>query len=136
MQLPDVTGMPDNGGPVSQFLDSFLRGDRDSNPRRQDGSILQALYLMNDPLIETRVKATYAIDPKKGYIPAGLLSANLNLSNTQLIDLLYMNVLSRHPTGVEVNAAVAALNVPGTRTAAAEDLFWTLFNKVDFIFNY
>ena len=137
MQLPDVLNMPDGGGPVSQFLDSFLRGDRDSNPRRQDGSILQALALMNDPFIENRVKAAnFVTDPKKGYVPAGLLAANVNLPNTQLVDLLYMNTLSRHPTGAEMNAAVDRLNIPGTRTQAAEDIFWALFNKVDFIFNY
>ncbi|MCU1257154.1 MAG: hypothetical protein JWO80_39, partial [Bryobacterales bacterium] len=122
---------------VSQFLDSFLRGDRDSNPRRQDGSILQTLNLMNDPFIENRVKAAnFVTDPKKGYVPAGLLAANITLPNTQLVDLLYMNALSRHPTGAEMNAAVARMNIPGTRTQAAEDIFWALFNKVDFIFNY
>jgi hypothetical protein len=137
MQLPDVIAVPDNNGAVSQFLDTFLRGDRDSNPRRQDGSILQTLDLMNDNLIESRVKAAnFVVDPKKGTVAAGLLASNLNLSNTQLVDLLFMNALSRHPTGAEMDAAVARLSPAQTRSQAAEDIFWTLFNKVDFIFNY
>ena len=34
MQAPDVVNMPDGGGAVSQFLDSFLRGNRDDAPRK------------------------------------------------------------------------------------------------------
>ena len=125
MQMPDVVGMP--GGAVTPFLDTFLRGDRDANPRRQDGSILQALNMMNDLFVETRVKATVA---------NGLLTKNLTLPNPQLVNILYLNVLSRKPTDVEMNTAVQKLTSTGNRTAAAEDLFWALFNKVDFIFNY
>jgi len=124
MQLPDVIGMP--GGSVTTFLDTFLRGDRDVNPRRQDGSILQALDLMNDSFIESRIKSTAA---------GGVLARNLNQPNAQLLDTLYMNALSRHPTNAEINAGLQKLT-SGNRTSAAEDLFWALFNKVDFIFNY
>ena len=115
------------GGSVTTFLDTFLRGDRDVNPRRQDGSILQALDMMNDPFVETRVKAT---------LPKGLLNGSINLPNPQLVNLLYLNTLSRKPTDAEMNTAVQKLTSNGNRTAAAEDLFWALFNKVDFIFNY
>ena len=34
---------------VGYFLDTFVRGNRDDQTRRGDGSILQALGLMNDP---------------------------------------------------------------------------------------
>ena len=124
MQLPDVVGMP--GGGVTTFLDTFLRGDRDTNPRRQDGSILQALDMMNDTFVESRVKST---------VMAGLLAKNINLPNPQLVNILYLNVLSRKPTDTEMNTAVQKLT-SGVRATAAEDLFWALFNKVDFIFNY
>ena len=124
MQLPDVVGMP--GGSVTTFLDTFLRGDRDVNPRRQDGSILQALDLMNDSFVETRIKSTLA---------TGLLFKNVSLPNSQLVNILYMNVLSRKPTDAEMNTAVQKL-AGGNKATASEDLFWSLFNKVDFIFNY
>ena len=58
MQAPDVVNMPDNGGAVSQFLDNFLRGNRDDQPRKEEGSILQALGLMNDNFVESRIHAT------------------------------------------------------------------------------
>lgn len=125
MQLPDVVGMP--GGSITTFLDTFLRGDRDVNPRRQDGSILQALDMMNDSFVETRVKAT---------LPKGLLNGSINLPNPQLVNVLYLNTLSRKPTDMEMNTAIQKLTSTGNRPAAAEDLFWALFNKVDFIFNY
>lgn len=126
MQLPDVISVPDNGGAVSQFLDTFLRGDRDANPRKEEGSILQALYLLNDNFIETRVKATNAVGP---------IAKSLGQTNSQMVDTLFMTVLSRHPTSAESAASVQLLQ-SGNKGTAAEDLLWTLFNKVDFIFNY
>jgi len=120
-----VTGLAQSN--VTTFLDTFLRGDRDANLRRQDGSILQALDMMNDSFIESRVKAT---------VLSGLLARNLSLPNPQLMNVLYLNTLSRKPTDAEMNTAVQKLSSNGNRTAAAEDLFWALFNKVDFIFNY
>jgi hypothetical protein len=126
MQLPDVISVPDNGGVVSQFLDTFLRGDRDANPRKEEGSILQALYLMNDNFIESRVKATNA---------AGPIARNLGQASAQFVDTLFLTVLSRHPTTAESAASVQLLQ-SGNRGTSSEDLFWSLFNKVDFIFNY
>ena len=57
MQLPDVVNMPD-GDISANFLDSFLRGNRDDQPRKQDGSILQALNLMNNAFVEARSHST------------------------------------------------------------------------------
>ncbi len=126
MQLPDVTLMPDGGGAVSQFLDSFLRGDRDANPRKEEGSILQGLNLMNDNFIESRVKVTVA---------NGLSARNAGQPVTQAVDNMFMAVLSRHPSSSEMVTASALLQ-SGNKGSSLEDLLWTLFNKVDFIFNY
>ena len=41
MQLPDTVNVP--GGGATAFLDSFLRGNRDDNERKPDGSVLEAL---------------------------------------------------------------------------------------------
>ena len=132
MQLPDVKSEPDGGGAVSQFLDSFLRGDRDLTPRKGEGSILQALGLMNDNFIESRIKSTGAA------VQGGNLVAALNSSanDTQLVNTLYLTVLSRYPTASELQTAVTALATNPSHSQASEDLFWALFNKVDFVFNY
>jgi hypothetical protein len=132
MQAPDVVNMPDNGGAVSQFLDTFLRGNRDDQPRKGEGSILQTLGLMNDNFIESRIQATGS------GATASFLTGLLALSDTQLINTLYMDVLSRPPSATELQLATAQLEAGGSanRKNNAVDVLWTLFNKVDFVFNY
>src|SRR5262245_19422409 len=44
MQFPDTK----EGGGTAAFLNSFGRGDRDQNPRRSDGSLMQGLNMMNN----------------------------------------------------------------------------------------
>jgi len=129
MQFPEPVGIPDGtSGNISGFLDSFLRGNRDDQPRSQDGSILQALNLMNDSYIMTRTSST---------TPAtGLLPAALKLTNTQLVNTLFLAVLSRYPTSAEMTIALGNLASTATRSTEAQNLLWSLYNKVDFIFNY
>jgi hypothetical protein len=132
MQLPDVKNEPDGGGDVSQFLDSFLRGDRDLTPRKEEGSILQALNLMNDAFLENKIKST-------GSAVAGsnlVTLLNSKISDTQLVNQLYLTVLSRYPSATELQTAVTYLGTYPNHNQSAEDLFWSLFNKVDFVFNY
>jgi len=127
MQLPDTVNMP--GGDIgSNFLDSFLRGNRDDQPRRQDGSILQALNLMNNPFVEARLQTT-------GANAAPLITKSLNMANPDLVNNVYLNILSRYPSSDEMAKAQTAL-ISGNRQQAAQDLVWSLYNKVDFVFNY
>ena len=126
MQLPDTTV---GGGGAQAFLDDFLRGDRDENVRRKELTTTQALSLMNDPFITNRVRAAALTTGRLATLMATIPD------NTQLVDEIYLNVLSRRPTTIERNLAVAKFNT-GTRTANAQDLLWALYNKVDFMFNY
>ena len=93
MQAPDVVNMPDNGGAVSQFLDVFLRGNRDDQPRKTEGSILQALGLMNDTFVENRIHATGT-----GATATFLAKQLATFSDDALVNNLFMDVLSRPPT--------------------------------------
>jgi hypothetical protein len=131
MQLPDVVGQPDgNGGAVSLFLDSFLRGNRDDQPRKSEGSILQALNLMNNNFVVQRSHQT-------GTNASQLIAQNISKSNTDLVNTLFLNILSRYPTATEMSKALASLPASGaSRTPAIQDLVWSLYNKVDFVFNY
>src|SRR5665213_905899 len=132
MQAPDVVNVPDGGGAVSQFMDTFLRGNRDDQPRKTEGSILQALGLMNDNFIQSRIHATGT------QATSSFLMTLLPLSDDQLVSTLFIDVLSRYPTQDEKTLALAQLEKGGStnRKTNAEDLLWTLFNKVDFVFNY
>jgi hypothetical protein len=133
MQLPDVRNEPDGAaGPVSLFLDAFQRGDRDMTPRKGEGSIQQALNLMSDNFVVSRTHATGT-----GIAGSNLVAAlNAGLSDSQLVTQLYLTVLSRYPSDDELQIATGNLSANPNHTQAAEDLFWVLFNKVDFIFNY
>ena len=125
MQLPD-TVTPRRS--VGEFLNTFLRGDRDENPRRGDLAVTQALDLMNDPVVIERVQASR----RRGLV-ARLLSSGR--TDGELIAELFLNVLSRYPTQDEYVASARILQ-SSDRRSAAEDLIWALYNKVDFIFNY
>jgi hypothetical protein len=127
MQFPEPLNTPAARNAVTPFLDAFLRGNRDDEVRSGDGSISQALDLMNDNFVMSRIKSTG---------PAGsLLAQNLNLPNDQLVTKLFMAVLSRPPAANELSAALTMLST-GTRNQAAENLLWALYNKVDFVFSY
>jgi hypothetical protein len=128
MQLPDVVGAPTSDGNASALLDSFLRGNRDNQQRAPDGSILQALNLMNNRFLEARLAAT-------GTAAAPLIAQNLARNNVDLVNTLYLSILSRYPTADEAAKSLAALG-KGVRTVAVQDLAWSLYNKVDFVFNY
>jgi hypothetical protein len=127
MQFPEPLNTPTAGNAVTPFLDAFLRGNRDDQVRSGDGSILQALDLMNDPFVMSRTRSNGPA--------ASLLVSSLSQPNTQLVDTLFVAVLSRHPSPDEVTAGVNLLQ-SGARNQQAESLLWSLYNKVDFIFNY
>jgi hypothetical protein len=126
MQFPEPLHTPDNNGVVSQFLDAFLRGNRDDQVRRGDGSISQALDLMNDKtMVMNRVLSAS---------PTSLIQQALKLPDDQLVNTLFMNVLSRPPSSTEMG--IALTNLKSNRTVEAQNLLWSLYNKVDFVFNY
>ncbi len=129
MQQPDVVSAPSDGN-ISPMLDSFLRGNRDDQPRKEDGSILQALNLMNNTFFVQRSHIT-------GTNNSALVNKYLTLSNTDFFNTLYLYILSRYPTAAEMQTAMAYIPVSGTaRTNAIPDFVWSLYNKVDFVFNY
>ena len=108
MQLPDAAAGPDDST-TRTFLDSFLRGNRDDQPRKQDGSILQALNLLNSQVVEQRLQTT-------GATASQLIIKNLSLSNTDLVNTLFLTILSRYPSAIEGPQALCALGTttPGT----------------------
>jgi hypothetical protein len=132
MQLPDVQNTPNqnrNRPELAQtvgLLDAFFRGNREESPRSSDVSILQALQLMNNPVIVARIEQSGR---------TGSLAGLLAQPDDALVGRLYLTVLSRIATPEELAAGVAYLK-GGDRRARAEDLMWSLYNKVDFVFNY
>ncbi len=123
MQLRDTTGG------TNDFLNSFLRGDRDAILRSQDSTLLQSLNLMNNSFVMGRVHQTNANST------VAKLMANTALTSQDIIIQLYLTTLSRNPTTAEVNTLLSSFTTLGRREAT-ESLQWVLLNKVDFIYNY
>ncbi len=128
MQLPD-TAEPRGNRQVIDFLNSFIRGDRDVKPRSFEPSIMQALNLMNHQFVMTRIH-----NNNNGSSVQKLL-ADQNLTPAQITTQLYLNTLSRNPAQSELDNLVPLFTSLG-RQQAAETIQWALLNKVDFIFNY
>lgn len=128
MQLPDPQE-PRSDPTGLNFMNTFLRGNRDNIQRSQAGSVQQQLYLMNDAFVSNRVKV--AASPKLKALAA-------ITSNSDLIDEAFLTFLSRYPTEYERSKALpflAKANTAALRNTAVEDLAWVCINKVDFMFS-
>ncbi|MBM3761301.1 MAG: DUF1553 domain-containing protein [Acidobacteria bacterium] len=132
MQLPETGNQPDGNGAARDFLNSFTRGNRLDDDRKSDGSAIQALSLMNDAFVMTRIRSSNTGGQQS------LLNRFINMADTQLVNQLYLTVLSRYPSQAEADIAIATLRGTSgtTRTQRGENLLWSLYNKVDFIYNY
>jgi len=125
LQLPD----PYEGGrrtAAGRFLDAFGRGNRDDVVRTNDSAISQALSLMNEPLVTTRVKRA-----TRGSTVERVLTSTSDPGS--IADQLYLATLSRKPSAVERQDAIAFLT-GGNLTDRTEDLQFILLNTLEFIF--
>jgi hypothetical protein len=127
MQLPD-TREPNSNGTARAFLNAFGRGDRDTTFRRSDASLLQALNMMNNTFVTTRIHQN-----NQGSRVQALLAQNATAPT--IIRELFLNTLSRPPSSDELNLFTSIFQQQGNRLAA-ESLQWVLLNKIDFLFNY
>ena len=111
---------------AKNLLHTFGQSNREQFDRQLGGSILQAMMLMNSPFVTKRVLAeggSLVEQLVKSAKPSG-----------EIVDELYLATLSRHPLPEEKQLAVAWLDKD--RKQGAEDLHWSLLNKLDFVFNY
>jgi hypothetical protein len=126
MQLPD-TVEPSSRNQFGMFLNEFGRGDRDTDARTNDTSIVQALSLLNNAIVTTRVRNATA-----GSTVAKVLASTTDPA--AITDQLFLATLSRHPMDAEKSTAVAYLR-SGTLAQKAEDLQFVLINSLEFIFD-
>lgn len=106
--------------PIADFLDAFLRGNRVDQLRSGDFTLEQALRLMNNPFVLDRIR----LSPER-----------LRLGDAELVEDLFLSVLGRRPSNAEREASLALVQA-GERAEQASHLLWTLYNKVDFIYNH
>jgi hypothetical protein len=134
LQLPDSQVK-------SEFLTSFGRPARivcDAGERSSEPSILQALNVINGDTLNKKLS-----DPN-GY---AALALKLGLSDSKILDHLFLSAYSRYPTETEKQEIVESLK--GSRAArgsvdiqrdvrqkALEDMEWALLTSKEFLFNY
>jgi hypothetical protein len=89
------------------------------------GTIPQALFLMNSPMVNNRTQA------RPGTVLGEILATTPD--DRAALNALYLRVLSRHPTAKEVAACSQYLNQVGRRVEVFEDIYWALINSTEFI---
>ena len=89
------------------------------------GTIPQALFLMNSPLLNRSIEA------RNGTVLGEILAAYPD--NRSALNALYVRVLAREPTAKEVQTCGKYLDGVGNRREAFEDILWSLINSTEFI---
>lgn len=123
VQLPDPLDARRQSGGV--FMDRFGRGNRDDVLRTNDGSLIQALSLLNDPVVTQRARRANNSTVQQ-------ILATTSDPGT-IVDRLYLATLSRRPTASERTLAIDYLRA-GTLAERTEDLQFALLNTVEFLF--
>lgn len=129
LQLPEPAE-PRSNGAVAAFLNVFLRGNRDTQPRSQSLSSLQRLALMNDNFVLSRLRVSAS---------PTLQAIAREPRNEAVVEELFLTFLGRRPAPWENEIALARLGRAAGATArnqAVEDLAWALVNKIEFLFSY
>jgi hypothetical protein len=124
MQMPDP--LEGRNAQPTQFINNFGRGDRDDTARSNDSSIIQALSMLNNQTVVTRVRRTTANSTMSKVLAASSDPGTIT-------DQLYLATLSRKPTAEERQIAIDYLKA-GTLADRAEDLQFVLLNSLEFIF--
>lgn len=89
------------------------------------GSVPQALFLMNSPLINNGIRG-------QGNTRLGRILNKFD-DNDDALGELYLLVLSREPSTREIKIAKEYLAEVGNRREAFEDLMWSLLNSSEFL---
>jgi hypothetical protein len=142
----DATGVPDTFAAMpagsratqawsykieSPLLDAFNRPNPSSDPpcdRDRQMSVVQSLHLMNSKALQAK------LSHKTGRARRLADSAK---PPEEIVTELYFLTLSRPPSDEELKLAIAAFSAKdATRQTATEDVFWSLLNSAEFVFNH
>jgi hypothetical protein len=120
----------DEGASRERFVELFT--NRDEKPTEGETTILQALALMNGPLMAS------VTSPETSDSLAAVAEAPY-LDTPGRIETLYLAALSRRPRPEELKRLVGYVERGGTardQSKALADVFWALLNSPEFRFNH
>jgi len=121
--------LPD-GSITSGFLEQFGRPPRDTgqeSERNNKISAGQKLTLLNSSLMQRKIESSrmVAFQTSAGRLPADIVNG------------MFLGILSRFPTAAEQSAAQAYFKKFGTsRRQPAVDLAWALMNSTEFLYRH
>jgi hypothetical protein len=125
--LPKAAGKGQGGGagnPRAAF--NTLFGMDPSTPNDDVlGTIPQALFLMNSPLLSRAIRGN-------GDTMLGELLAS-TADDRAVLDALYLRVLARRPNAKEVQVCSRYMEAVGDRHEVFEDILWSLVNSTEFV---
>jgi hypothetical protein len=115
-----------DSSPRAEFLTRFAAQDKRTEPQT---SILQALLLMNGKFVAD------ATSVDRSELLAGVLDAPFLKGPVERTEALYLATLSRRPRPDELSRLTKYVESRDTKSAFA-DVFWSLLNSSEFMFNH
>src|SRR5262249_49980712 len=118
-----------DGNTATYFLTTFGRASRTtvcSCEVKTDPNLSQALHLLNGDTLQNKVQQGAVVKKmlKEGRTPE------------QVIENLYLRCLSRQPTDEEEAGLKKFLEEKEKPEAVLNDVFWSLLNAKEFVFNH
>ena len=107
----------------------FGKPDRATNcdcERVNEPTLLQSIFLQNDPLVRMRLS-------ESGWINE--LIERKAENNKEIIQEAWLRALNRYPSVPEETRAIQHLQEAKTTKVGMEDLLWSLMNTKEFILN-
>lgn len=118
-----------DGNTATYFLTTFGRASREtvcSCEVKMEPNLSQALHLINGDTSNNKIK-------QGGLIPALLKEEK---TPAEIITELYIRCFTRPPREEELASLVALLDGSESKQEALEDIFWSLLNSREFLFNH
>jgi hypothetical protein len=121
---------PPMAGPYAgpQGLEGLFKEEFSFDPSLKadevEGSVSQALFMMNSPALNNRIQA------RGTNLLGRILTAYPD--NDEALRMVYLRTLARKPTDKEIEKCRDFLKKAGSRNEAFEDILWALLNSTEF----
>ena len=111
-------------GGFEQLFKREFSFDPSTKPEDVEGSISQALMLMNNPQINQKIQA------RGENVLAKILAEHAN--DDDALKMVYLRTLARRPSDREFQRCRDYIRTVGNRSEAFEDIMWTLINSTEY----